>query len=53
MNINTHVVLPVWIWTKAADKQEFKINLAAYMHKNYRAYTVIEVHKHYAICRRA
>ena len=51
MQVNTRVVLPMWIWTDSKDKSEFKKNLSYYM-RRYPGYQVVEVHRYYAICNR-
>lgn len=50
MQDRSHVVLPQWIWTEAKDKAHFKQLVAGYM-RRYPGYEVVEIHKHYAICR--
>jgi hypothetical protein len=48
----TNVLLPVWIWEKARDKDELKTLILEYMSPRYPNYVVKSVRDHMAICER-
>lgn len=50
MNNKSKVMLNSAFWYKAQSKQELKQLIGNYMAKSYPDYTVLEVHKYYAIC---
>lgn len=48
--VKTKVILPMWIWEKAASEAEVMKNVHKYMRRY--EYKIIEVKKYYAICTR-
>lgn len=50
MRGKSRVLLAEKLWTESESKQELKQNISLYMAKNYPEYTVLEIHKYYAIC---
>jgi len=46
------ILLPLWIWDKATNNDEFKANLSHYMNKNYPDCYVVKIDKPYGICER-